>query len=159
MKFKRKINLKTTIEYFFVLLLASVLFANFLLTCNAIVEKGKIIVTLEDKDKNKIDGMTVYICQVAELNNTGYYPAKPFENSGISVSGIINNPDGAAAKTVADYVIDNKISAISQVSDKGKACFSDLGLGVWLVYCQSDKESKYTFNPYLCFCPMNPAGN
>jgi len=158
MRFKRKINLKITIKYFFVLLMASVLFANFLLPCNAITEKGELTVTLEDKGKNNINGMAVYICQIAELNNTGYYPTKAFENSGISVSGIINNPDGAAAKAVYDYIINNKVGGMSQISENGKVCFSDLNLGIWLVYCKSDGESKYTFNPYFVFLPYESGG-
>ena len=37
------------------------------------------------KNKNKINGQTVNICQIAHLNNTGYYPTPAFEKSGISI--------------------------------------------------------------------------
>lgn len=119
--------------------------------CLAVAESGSITVILEDKDKNQVNGTGVYLCQIAELNETGYYPVPDFEPSGISLSRVINNPDQSTAKSIAVYIQDNDIVAQSQVSENGMVTFSDLNLGIWLVYC--DSMSDYTFNPYIVFLP------
>ena len=75
--------------------------------CFADGETGKITVTLEDKDKNKLDGVKVNICQVAELSGMGYFPTADFEDSGISLSGIINDPSELTAKTLVAYIRKN----------------------------------------------------
>lgn len=122
------------------------------LPCFAATQKGSVTVTLEDKQKNKINGVTVNICQIAILDSTGYYPAKPFENSGISISGIITTPNLATAKSVAEFVDNNNVTGQSLVSENGKVTFSDLDIGIWLVY--PNKENKYKFNPFIVFVPF-----
>ena len=148
--------MKTTLKKIFILVLAVGVLCSSAFPCFASAEKGKITVALEDKEKNKINGTTVHLCQIAELNHTGYYPTTVFENSGISISGIVNSPDETVANTIADYVKKNNVEALSQVSDNGKVFFSDLDLGIWLVYC--DENGKYTFNPYIVFLPYESGG-
>lgn len=148
--------MKATLKTIFITLLVMVMTASLTVPCVAADQKGKITVKLEDKNQNKIDGTTVYICQIASLNAVGYYPTAAFETSGISIAGIINNPDATVAQAITEYVVKNSIEAAAQVSQKGKATFTDLPLGIWLVYC--DESSKYTFNPYIVFLPFESGG-
>ena len=146
----------TNLKRIFVMTLTVILLCCLALPCFAAAENGHISVTLEDKNKNKINDVTVYLCQVAELNNNGYYPTTAFESSGISISGLINSPDESSAKSVTDYIKSNQIEVLSSASKNGKATFSDLALGIWVVFC--DEDSKYTFNPYIVFLPYESGG-
>lgn len=148
--------MRTTIKSLLMFILTATLILSLAITCFAAAENGKITVILEDKEKNPVTGTTVNICQIAELNSMGYYPAEAFENAGISISGIVNNPDEAVAKTIAEYIKKNNVSTTSLVSEYGKAIFSDLGLGIWFVF--PDENSKYTFNPYIVFLPYESSG-
>lgn len=148
--------MRTTIKSLLMFILTATLILSLAITCFAAAENGKITVILEDKGKNPVTGTTVNICQIAELNSMGYYPAEAFENAGISISGIVNNPDEAVAKTIAEYIKKNNVSTTSLVSEYGKAIFSDLGLGIWFVF--PDENSKYTFNPYIVFLPYESSG-
>ena len=143
--------MKVTLKRIFVFLLCATLLFGLAINCFAANTKGKLTVELNDKDQNKISNMTVNICQVATLSQNGYSPVAAFENSGISVLGIVNNPSEAAAKTIADYVKSNNISALSAISDGSGAVFGDLDLGIWLVF--TNENEQYTFNPYLVFLP------
>ena len=145
-------TLKSVVALAFSIMLA-VLFA---MPCFAASGEGRIKVSLCDKDKNNVNGMTVYVCQIADLNDEGYYPTKAFEASGISISGILNNPDYQAAQSIADYIKKNNLPGISTVSENGVAEFSNLKLGIWIVYPKED--SKYIFNPYIVFLPFRSQG-
>ena len=138
-----------------IFLVTAVLLLGSALCCIA-AEHGSITVTLEDKEKNQINGTTVHLCQIAELNSTGYYPTKIFEGSGMSISGIINSPDESTAKILLDYVTEKEIETLSVVSDNGRVLFDDLELGIWLVYC--DDASAYVFNPYIVLLPYKVEG-
>ena len=144
--------MKITLKKVFVALLTVLLIISSVMPCFAATNSGTITVTLKDKEKDNINGVTVYVSQIAKLNNNGYYPVTAFENSGISLSGIVNNPSEAVAKTVADYVVNNNVEAFSKKSKDGKLSFEDLDLGIWLVYC--DKNTDYAFNPYIVFLPF-----
>lgn len=148
--------MKKTIKAICMLLLSVLLIIGTVIPCYAATESGKISVMLEDKDNNKIDGITVHICKIADMNSTGYYPSKNFENSGISISGIINAPTESTAKDITDYIRDNNIESASAITENGKVSFSDLDLGIWLVFCE--EEGKYTFNPYFVFLPYESQG-
>ncbi len=148
--------MKTILKRIFLTILTVVLLCCSAIPCFAITQNGEITVTLEDKEKNKISNMTVNICQIATLNNAGYYPVTAFENSGISIAGIINNPDESVAKTIADYIESNNIKTVSAISENGKAFFDKLDLGIWLVFPEEDE--KYTFNPYIAFLPFESGG-
>ena len=148
--------MKKTLKRIFITALTVILLVGTALPCLATEQNGKIKVTLEDKDKVRVDGIKVNICHVAELNNTGYYPAKAFENSGISIAGIVNNPDAATAKTLADYIKNNQIKPMSAISEYGNVTFDKLKLGIWLVY--PEDSGKYTFNPYIVFLPFESGG-
>lgn len=139
----------------FILILVIALVASPVLPCFA-TETGTISVSLEDKEKNKINGATVHLCQVAGLNHTGYYPVEAFDNSDISISNIVNNPNNSVAESITNYIKENHIDTLSAISENGKISFSDLDLGIWIVYC--DKESEYAFNPYIVFLPQESAG-
>ncbi len=148
--------MRITLKRIFITILTVVLLCCSALPCFATNQNGKITVTLEDKEKNQINGITVNICQIATLNNAGYYPVTAFENSGISISGVINSPDESVAETIADYVKNNKIDKMSVVSENGIASFDKLDLGIWIVFPEDDV--KYTFNPYIVFLPFESGG-
>ncbi len=143
--------LKTAFSVFLTVLLA----VSVALPCFA-AETGKLTVTLEDKEKNQINGVTVALCQIAALTSAGYQPTLAFENSGISISGIVDNPNEMTAKTLYDYVKTKDLETVSEVSGNGIVSFSDLNLGIWLVFC--DEESKYAFNPHIVFLPFESNG-
>ncbi len=136
--------------------LAVVLLLASALPCLA-AQRGIISVTLEDKNKKPVNDMQVHLCQIAQLSQSGYYPTAGFENSGISISGIVNAPNAATAKAVAEYVKGKDIPTLSQPTEGGVAYFSDLALGIWLVYCGEDE--KYTFNPYIVLLPYATANS
>ena len=148
--------MRITLKRIFIAILTVAILCCLVLPCFAAAENGSISITLEDKNKIGINGVTVYLCQVAELNNNGYYPTTAFESSGISISRLINSPDESSAKSVVDYIRNNKIEVLSAISENGKANFSNLDLGIWVVFCAED--SKYTFNPYIVFLPYESGG-
>lgn len=148
--------MKTILKRIFLTILTVVLLCCSGTPCFAVTQDGEITVTLEDKEKNKISNMTVNICQIATLNNAGYYPVTGFEKSGISIAGIVNNPDKSVAKTIANYIESNKIKTMSAISENGKASFDKLDLGIWLVF--PEENEKYTFNPYIVFLPFESGG-
>lgn len=148
--------MKATLKTIFITLLVMVMTASLTVPCVAADQKGKITVKLEDKNQNKIDGTTVSICQIAHLNAVGYYPTAAFETSGISIAGIVNNPNELTANAIVGYIKENNVEVSSQVSQKGEVSFSDLDLGIWLVCC--DENSKYIFNPYIVFLPCESGG-
>lgn len=119
--------------------------------CMAAEAECRITVRLEDESKNAIDGLTVSVCKVADISGTDYYPAQGFENSGISISGIVNDPSAENAKNILNYVQKYRIGFLSAVSVKGEAVLDSLEPGIWLVYCSEDQD--YRFNPYLVFLP------
>jgi len=148
--------MKTILKSSLSLLLIVFLLAGISLSVTAAEKVGKITITLEDENKNKINGLRVSICHVAELNDTGYFPTKAFENSGISIAGILNNPNEATTKTLVDFIKKNKVSVLSKTSKNSQAVFSNLSKGIWVVFCENNKE--YTFNPYIIFLPYESGG-
>lgn len=148
--------MRTTLKRVYSLLLAVVLLGGTVLPCLAAPRNGSITVVLKDSDNNPISGVTVHICQVATLTEDGYQPSAGFENSGVSIAGILNNPDEAVAQTLAGYIRANTVEGLSATADNGEAVFADLALGIWLVYPAED--SAGTFNPYLVFLPFTASG-
>ena len=63
--------MKKTVKTICMLLLSMLFIIGAVIPCYAATESGKISVLLEDKD-NKIDGITIHICKIADMNNTGY---------------------------------------------------------------------------------------
>ncbi len=115
-----------------------------------------IRVLLEDKEKKPIHQLNVSICKIADLGNDGYQPSESFAKSGISVSGIINNPSGDYAKGLLDYIKENSIEGISVSSVNGLAEFKDLEMGIWLVYCIEGQA--HSFKPFFVFLPQKLNG-
>lgn len=148
--------MKTIFKSIIVLISVFVFAFCFVSPSFAAIEQGKLTVVLEDADKNKIDGMTINISQVAEFKNSDYSPTQAFENSNISISALLNNPNEMTAKSIVNYIKNNNIDNLSTASQNGKAVFSELSLGIWVVY--SDDESGYIFNPYIVFLPFESEG-
>lgn len=148
--------MKTIAKSLFAILLGAALIFGSVLPCFAAEPKGVINIELEDKDKNPVNDIKINICQIAALNNSGYYPTEDFENSGISVSAIINNPSAATAKSIAEYIKSNGIVTDSALPQKGKVSFADLELGIWLVF--PEENSKFSFNPYIVLLPFESGG-
>lgn len=126
------------------------------LNCMAKAPECALTVVVEDSKKQAINGLDVNICKIADINGTDYYPAASFENSGISIAGIVNDPSATNAKKILSFVMDNNVPSLSAVSVSGKAEFKGLRSGIWLVYCNEKEE--YTFNPYIVFLPFSKDG-
>lgn len=124
--------------------------------CVAENNECKLIVHLSDAYKNTIDAVSVSICKVADIHGTDYFPTQEFENSGISLARIVNNPSAENAENVFKYVQKNNISAISEFSQDGKAVFSSLDKGIWLVFC--NENQTHSFNPFIVFLPHTVRG-
>lgn len=147
--------MKTTLKRILSLVLTVLLLGGSLCAL-ATALSGTLTVTLEDKDKKNIEGLTVHLCQIATLDDMGYYPSEAFEASGISIAGIVNNPDEAAANTVTEYVLDTGVHTFSMVSKDGKVTFANLPLGIYVVF--PAPKGAYTFNPYIVFLPYEAGG-
>jgi len=115
-----------------------------------------LTVVLQNNNSEAINGLRVNICKIADISGTDYYPSVDFENSGISIAGLVNDPSEANAKNILEYIKENSISCLSSVSKDGKSEFSKLKMGIWLVYCNNDAD--YTFNPYIVFLPYSQNG-
>ena len=149
--------MSNTLKKIIALTFSIMLFVFAAVPCFATYEQqGRITVSLCDKDKKDISGMHVHICQIARLDDEGYSPTKYFEGSGVSISGIVYNPSYQAAQSLMDYVKKNGVPGISTVSENGIAEFSNLELGIWLVY--PDDDNQYIFNPYIVFLPFQSQG-
>lgn len=139
-----------------VLLISALLLSVLAMPCFAADQKGRVTVSLCDNNKNDINGMSIYVCQIAGINDSGYYPTKAFENSGISISAVVKNPDYLVAESILAHIRKNNLSSVSSVSESGMAEFSNLELGIWLVY--PEENGKHTFNPYVIFLPFSSQG-
>ncbi len=146
--------MRTILKNLFITLLVILLTVPSVTASFAEGERGGITITLEDKEKNRLDDIKVHLCRIADLSDSGYVLAPAFKDSGISISGIVNNE--TVAKTIVDYVKEKNIETLLNVSINGIASFSDLDLGIWLVYCE--ESSPHTFNPYVVFLPYE-SGN
>ncbi len=119
--------------------------------CMAVSPEGKLTVFLEDREGDPIDGLRVSVCKVAAINGSEYVPAEGFEDSGISISGVIRDPSSVNAKNILKYIEENQVSSLSAVSAEGAAVFSSLNIGIWIVYCEEGQG--HSFNPFFVFLP------
>lgn len=126
------------------------------MTCAAAAPECRLTVKLLDNRQQPIDGLQVYMTKVADINGTDYYPADGFENSGISIAGIVNDPSAENARNIYEFVQHNGIAAKSALSADGKAEFTSVSMGIWLVYCGDN--GAYTFSPYIVFLPYAADG-
>lgn len=118
----------------------------------AATPKSKLTVVVEDKNKQPIEQLQVSVYKIAEIRNTDYYPAPGFENSGISIAGLANQPSAENAKTVWEYIKAHQIGGTKQSSQNGKVVFKDLDAAIWLVVC--DDGQAHHFNPFFVFLPQ-----
>lgn len=134
------------------LVLAWTIISSCSLQSEAAIPKSRLTVVVEDKNKQPIDNLEVSIYKIAEIRNTDYYPATGFENSGISIAGLANQPSAENAKTVWEYIKTHQISGTKQISQNGKVVFQDLDAAIWLVVC-NDGQAHH-FNPFFAFLPQ-----
>ena len=142
--------MRTVFKRVGVILLAVTMILGVTVPCLA-AQRGKITVLLADADPQMTNGTRVHICRIADILPDGYAPTAAFEDSGISIAGVTNSPNEATAKTLADYIKEHNAPTQSTVVENGILSFTDLDLGIWLVY--GDEGNRYTFNPYLVFLP------
>ena len=120
-------------------------------------ETGSLTVRLQNDRNEPVNGLSVSVCQVAALETVGYVLDQDFEGSGLAINLIVNDPSPAAAKSVAAYVKDNGIPVQTAVSADGKAVFSALDKGIWIVMCGEGQD--WVFEPYFVFLPMTVGGS
>ncbi len=114
--------------------------------------QGSITVRPEGSEKQPLDGITIQLCQVAKLDDTGYHPTNGFENSGISIDALINAPTEENAAQIARYAKQLALPTLSAATTRGQAVFTAPGDGIWVVFVKEDAE--YRFNPFLVFLPQ-----
>ena len=124
----------------------------FSITSIAATSSCNLTIGLVDEDKHLIEGLNVFVCKIADMKDDSYVLTDDFNDSGLSISGIISDSSEANAIDIYKYIKENNIASVSEVSKEGKAVFSSLDQGIWLVYCADDQE--YRFNPYFVFLPQ-----
>ncbi len=118
---------------------------------------GSLTVRLEAPVGTPQEGLTVRLCQVATYSGGSYYPASGFEDSGISIAGIVNDPSAQNAKQVLRYIDENDVASLSAVSAGGRAYFELLESGIWIAYVEADQP--YEFDPFFVLLPMKLDGH
>lgn len=144
MFFKKKIRYLIGCLLILILLVPSVSLAD--------TPACSITLVLEDEEGQAIDNVSVSACQIAKKTTTGYYPTTAFEDSGISIAGILNHPTSDMAKDILNFMKNEEIEGIQAISVSGEAVFSDLAEGIWIAYC--DEGQDYNFPPFLLLLPQ-----
>ncbi len=148
-------QMRLKIKHGFCVMLIALLLMSVALPCFA-EQKGTLLVKLEDEEKKPVNGVEIRICKIADQSPEGYLPANGFEHAGLSLEGIQNAPNEINAKAVLNYMLQQELATQSACTQNGSASFSELDLGIWLVFCQENQE--YTFNPYFVFLPTAAGG-
>lgn len=124
--------------------------------CYAEIPQGSLTVEMKDVQQSNINGIIVKLCEVATLSGGKYELTDEFKQSGVSVEAVLQAPTDENAKSVTDYVVKNNIYVRSCQSVEGKAVFSPLDFGIYVVFCEAG-QSHY-FKPYFVFLPQSNGG-
>lgn len=95
------------------------------------------------------DGLRIYISQIVKLENSSYELMPEYANSGLEVSAILQYPTLENAKLIREYVKEEGIACKEAVSENGKATFSPVGKGLYLVFCEPSETLR--FEPFFVF--------
>lgn len=124
--------------------------------CFAASPACSLSVRLADSDKKPIDNLTVFAAKIADVEGENYVLSAGLEGSAISLAAVVNDPSAKNAKDLADYVKKAKVSALSVLSESGRAEFKELKEGIYVIYCEENGE--YKFNPFIAFLPYSVNG-
>lgn len=106
-----------------------------------------------------LKGIRIHLYRIAEVSQTGEFKLTAmFSASSVVLNGLTSDDQWkAAAKTLADYVTANQISAIldAQTNNSGIAAFNNLETGLYLVLAEDLKTGRktYSFSPQLLALP------
>lgn len=123
----------------------------FITSSSADPVNGNITVVLNDKDKQPINDIAVKIYKIASISGTDYFPEESFAISEIDIADIVNDPSAERASSLFEYADAKGIEGITEQTSEGRALFSSLDKGIWLVSCM--KGQPYTFAPFFIFLP------
>lgn len=120
--------------------------------CYADTLQASFTVELEDAQKSDINNLIVSLCKVAVLDGGEYTLTEDFKQSGVTVEALLQSPTDENAKSVVNYVEKNHIKVQTAISSQGKALFSPLDFGIYVVFCETG-QSHY-FKPFFVFLPQ-----
>lgn len=134
-------------------------------------ERGTLTVNLTYVNGNEetgiLSGATLHAYQVADVTASGgsanYQWCSPYDGidsvNAVKLEGMTADQSNIAAEAIKKYIVDSKITGgkMAVSDDNGKAVFSDLTPGIYLVYRDdadvlADQE-KETINPFLVMVP------
>ncbi|MCL1895597.1 MAG: Cna B-type domain-containing protein [Clostridiales bacterium] len=111
-----------------------------------------------------LKGINIAACRVAEATLEKYevtYKATPeFAGSGADFTDLTEKKNIALAAALDAYASANKVAVSTKATDgSGKAAFTGLAAGLYLVAQRDGEKSKYTIAPYLVAVPgINETG-
>lgn len=129
-----------------------------------LTQNGSLTVIFQTKNEHEaVPGAKFTIYKVENLidENGRTEWTTDFANCGISLSGLSTSEANQAAKDLAAYAKENSITGSEQTTDtNGKATFSNLALGTYLVVLTETPKAYETIDPFLLTVPMeDDAGN
>ncbi len=102
--------------------------------------------------------LSVGLCKIASLQNGKYELTDAFSDSGISIESISKNINSNHNAEIYRYITENNIPhQTATTNSKNSAVFSNLGKGIYLVFCE--QSQNLTFSPYIVFLPSVANGN
>jgi len=106
-----------------------------------------------------LNGIHVAVCRVADMwqdsDGVGFTVTQAFSGAAPSFSDLSTEKNIALAKGLNAYAAANNIPRDANVTDKdGKAIFTGLSDGLYLVAQQDSENSEYIIAPYLVAVPV-----
>ena len=116
-----------------------------------------VIMMCADKTLEGIDVAIYRVADAGENNGSvAYTPAPEFVPAEADFTNLGNEKNILLAKKLLSFAHTNNIEEISQMTDtSGRATFSNLSAGIYLVSQSNRESSEYVIEPYLVFVP-NP---
>lgn len=116
-----------------------------------------INITNNDNTVSKSE-LGIGLCKIASLHDEKYELTDAFADSGISIESILSETNSNHNAEIYRYIINNNIAHdTATTNSEGKASFSELDKGIYLVFC--DNSQNLTFSPYIVFLPSVVNGN
>ena len=111
----------------------------------------------------RLPGIKVSICRVADLKEVSgtptYVIVPAFSATGVDFSNLTKEKNLALATSLNSYALIQNIARQTETTDKiGRAVFSNLSAGLYLVAHQDGASSGYSIAPYLISVPYPVEG-
>lgn len=121
---------------------------------------GSILVRVLDTEGTPVPGGELQCFQVAKLTNMGYVPVNGFEDCGVSMDDFLADGTGAAelAKELIQKRPANAKFVSAEPNEAGKVLFSQLELGLYLVFQSVPADRYHALDPFLVTVPLSENG-